>query len=56
MMASGVAATAWSRAFGRLAPPPTLLPRIRKSLLVVALIGLIMAVPLTLFSSNADPC
>ena len=54
-IASEAVATRWSRAWSRLAPPPTLLARVRWSLLVIALMGLIAEVPLILLASTAGP-
>jgi EAL domain-containing protein (putative c-di-GMP-specific phosphodiesterase class I) len=54
-MASEGVATAHRGALHRLAPPIALLPRVRWFLLVIALAGLITAVPLVLFSSSAVP-
>lgn len=48
-------ATGWRRLRGNLAPPRATLDRVRWSLLVIAVSGLIAAVPLVLLASDAGP-
>ncbi|MHB8395148.1 MAG: putative bifunctional diguanylate cyclase/phosphodiesterase [Candidatus Dormibacteria bacterium] len=48
-------ATGWRRLWGSLGPPSATFDRVRWSLLVIALSGLIAAVPLVLVASDAGP-